>query len=203
MKEVKGYMNYTAFLSYIFLTAFTPGPNNIMAMSNAGKHGFKKGLRFNFGVLFGFFIIMSICAAFTSLLYDFIPQIEPVMLCIGSAYILWLAWAVWQDKPHNDEKPTLQVNSIVSGMILQFINVKVILYGITGMSTFILPYFKGFTALFPFILLMSFVGFTGTCCWALFGAAFEMFFNKYRKIMNTLLALLLVYCAVSHFIDLF
>lgn len=196
-------MNYAAYLSYIFLTAFTPGPNNVMAMSNASKYGFKKGFRFNFGVLFGFLIVMTVCAAFSSLLYDFIPQIEPAMLCIGAAYILWLAWSVWRDQPHSGKKRVMQTNSITSGMVLQFINVKVILYGITGMSAFILPYYKGFLTVFPFVLLMSFVGFAGTCCWASFGAIFEIFFNKHKKIINALLALLLVYCAVSQLAGLF
>ena len=190
-------MNYVAFLSYIFLTAFTPGPNNIMAMSNASKYGFKKGLRFNFGVLFGFLIVMTLCAVFTSLLYAFIPKIEPVMLHVGSAYILWLAWKVWRDNPHSDKKRSFETNSIISGMLLQFINVKVIFYGITGISVFVAPYFKGFFPLIPFILLMSLVGFAGTCCWALFGSFFDLFFSKHRKVLNTVLALLLVYCAVS------
>ena len=190
-------MNYMAFLSYIFLTAFTPGPNNIMAMSNAGKHGFKKGLPFNFGVLFGFLIIMTLCAVFTSLLYTFIPKIEPVMLCVGAAYILWLAWTVWRDNPHDDKKGVMQTNSVTSGMALQFINVKVILYGITGISTFLSPHFKSFAELIPFILLMSFVGFAGTCCWALFGSFFDLLFAKHKKAVNLFLALLLVYCAIS------
>ena len=196
-------MNYTAFLSYIFLTAFTPGPNNITAMSNASKYGFKKGFRFNVGVLFGFLIVMSICAIFTSVLYEFIPQIKPVMLCVGAAYILWLAWTIWRDNPHDAKKRVIQTNSIVSGMVLQFVNVKVILYGITAISTFILPYYKGFGAVFPFVILLSIVGFAGNCCWALFGTIFEIFFSKHGKAMNLLMALLLVYCAVSQLSGLF
>lgn len=196
-------MNYAAYLSYVFLTAFTPGPNNIMAMSNAGKYGFKKGFRFNIGVFFGFLVVMTACAAFSSLLYGLIPQIEPVMLCVGAAYILWLAWTVWRDRPHDDKKRVLQANSVASGMLLQFINVKVILYGITGMSTFILPYHKGFAALVPFVLFMSFVGLAGTCCWALFGAVFEIFLGKHKKVLNAIMALLLVYCAASQLAGLF
>ena len=30
------------FLLYIFVTAYTPGPNNIMSLSNAVRYGFKK-----------------------------------------------------------------------------------------------------------------------------------------------------------------
>ena len=196
-------MNYATFLSYIFLTAFTPGPNNITAMSNAAKYGFKKGFRFNIGVLFGFLMMMTICAVSTSLMYDFIPQVEPIMLFVGAAYILRLAWTIWRDNPHDTKKRVIETNSIVSGMVLQFVNVKVILYGITAISTFVLPHYKGFRAVFPFVLLLSVVGFAGNCCWAAFGTVFENFFSGHGKTMNLLMALLLAYCAVSQLSGLF
>jgi threonine/homoserine/homoserine lactone efflux protein len=80
-------------------------------------------------------------------------------------------------------------------MVLQFINVKVILYGITAMSSFVLPYYRGVSSVAAFVLLLSAVGFAGTLCWALFGAAFDRFFIKYSKIVNAVMALALVYCA--------
>lgn len=36
--------NLPAFLSYVIITTFTPGPNNIMAMSNSSRYGFKNSL---------------------------------------------------------------------------------------------------------------------------------------------------------------
>ncbi len=42
--------NFSAFLSYVIITTFTPGPNNIMSMSNASRYGFRKSLPFNVGV---------------------------------------------------------------------------------------------------------------------------------------------------------
>lgn len=43
--------SWIGFLSYVFITAFTPGPNNIMSMSNASRLGFKKAFPFNLGIL--------------------------------------------------------------------------------------------------------------------------------------------------------
>lgn len=193
-------MNIPAFLFYTFLTAYTPGPNNIMSMSNAGKYGFKKGFRFNIGVFYGFLVVMALCGLFTTLLYNFIPRVEPIMVYIGAAYILWLAWSIWRDAPHGSQSPALPANSIRSGMLLQFVNVKVILYGITAFTTFILPCFHGYAELAGFALLLSLIGFSGTCCWALFGAVFERLFRDHKKALNLVMALLLVYCAVSLFI---
>jgi len=195
-------MNYAAFFSYVFLMTFSPGPNNIMSMSNASRYGFKKALPFNLGVLLGFAVIMYACAAFASLLYSLIPAIKPYMLVIGAGYILLLAWAIWRDKPHDAKGIMAQANSVSSGMILQFVNMKVILYGITAMSSFILPYHHDFLALSAFVLLLAAVGFMSTCCWSLFGTVFEKFFSRYSRHVNAVMALLLVYCAWSMLTEL-
>ena len=197
-------MNFAAFFSYIFLTAFTPGPNNLMSMTNAGKYGFRKSFPFNLGVLAGFLILMTCTAVFSSVLFDFIPAIEPYMRWVGAAYTLWLAWIVWRDKPNEEEKNKnglAQTNTFLSGMLLQFVNVKVILYGITAMSSFVLPYYRGALSISVFVAILSMTGFLGTCCWALFGAAFERFFKKNRRIVNVVMALFLVYCAAAMVLD--
>ena len=109
-------MNWAAFCSYVLLTAITPGPNNIMSMSNAAKYGFKRSFPFNVGVLLGFLVVMGLCAAFSSLLYEFIPSVKPYMLCLGAAYILWLAWSIWRDKPHAEKKSIFaRTNTVVAG----------------------------------------------------------------------------------------
>lgn len=192
-------MNFSAFFSYTFLTAYTPGPNNIMSMTNASKAGMKRTLHFLGGVFVGFLVVMSSCAAFSSMLYTLIPSIKPVMLWIGAAYILYLAWTVWRDKPHDGKGGITEANSFLSGMLLQFVNVKIILYGITAMSSYILPHYQDVTSIVLFALLLSVIGTSGCVCWAMFGAVFEKLFRKYRKPINLIMALLLVYCAFALF----
>lgn len=190
-------MNFSAFFSYTFLTAYTPGPNNIMAMTHAGRDGLKRTLPFLGGMFVGFTVVMGACAAFSSLLYTLIPTIKPVMLWIGAGYILSLAWTVWRDKPKAGGSGEARSNTFLSGMLLQFVNVKIILYGITAMSSYVLPHYQDAASVAFFALLLSVIGMSGCFCWALFGVAFEGLFNKHRKAINLMMALLLVYCALS------
>lgn len=88
--------NWFAFLTYAVITAATPGPNNIMSMSNGGRLGFKGALPFNFGILAGFAAVMLICTAFCSTLTEFIPAVKTPMLIAGAAYMLHLAWATYK-----------------------------------------------------------------------------------------------------------
>jgi threonine/homoserine/homoserine lactone efflux protein len=51
-----------------------------------------------------------------------------------------------------------------------------------------------------FVVLLSLVGFAGMTCWAAFGSAFAKVFKERRKLLNGIMAILLVYCAVSLFL---
>jgi len=84
------------FLIYCFITAYTPGANNLLSMSNAIRLGFRRSIRFNFGILAGFAVVMSVCAAFTATLFSFLPRIKMVLQILGAAYMLYLSWKVWK-----------------------------------------------------------------------------------------------------------
>jgi threonine/homoserine/homoserine lactone efflux protein len=66
---------WASFLTYIFIVAYTPGPNNIMSMNNARNVGFKKGIIFNFGILTGFFFLLILCLLFSTVLYTVVLNI--------------------------------------------------------------------------------------------------------------------------------
>lgn len=70
-----------------------------------------------------------------------------------------------------------------------------------SMEAYILPHYNGnIPALFGFAMLLAFIGFVFTLCWSAFGSLFRRLFSAHAKIVNTVMALLLVYCAVSLFL---
>jgi threonine/homoserine/homoserine lactone efflux protein len=192
-------MNMSAFLSYVLLSTLTPGPNNIMAMSSSSKHGFKKAFLFCVGVFFGFVAVCSCAAAGAMLLSEFMPKVENVMRWIGAGYILWLAWSIKGAKPKGEAEPSSRAGSFVTGVTLQFVNVKGILFALTVMSAFILPHYQSAAILASAVLFLSCMCFISTCCWALFGVVFEKFFHRHGGALHNIMALLLVYCAASLF----
>ena len=192
--------NFSAFLSYVLVTTFTPGPNNIISMSNASRYGFKKSIFFNVGIFFGFFIIIALSSIFSVTLYNLIPSVKPIMTSIGAVYILWLAWKTYKSQPHSESDNEKNTNTFLSGFLLQFVNPKVILYGVTTVSTFIVPYYKSGVVLAIFSAILASIGFVATCCWSLFGSVFQTLLIKNEKVINVVMALLLVYCAVSLFL---
>ena len=188
------------FLIYCFITAYTPGANNLLSMSNAARLGFRKSVSFNFGITMGFLIVMTVCTLFSSTLYSALPKVKFYMQLLGAAYILYLAWKVW--KTSSDlEVESRKESSFLSGMVLQFMNPKIYIYAITAMSLYILPLYHSVVALIVFVLILTIIGASGSYVWALFGSAFCRFFTKHTKGVNLVMALLLVYCAVSLYLD--
>ncbi|KAF0206809.1 MAG: lysine exporter protein [Actinobacteria bacterium] len=190
--------NVFAFLTYVAVTTFTPGPNNIMSMSNASRFGFRRSMRFTWGVGAGFFLVVGSAIAFTIVLYRVIPTIKPVMTVIGAAYILWLAWKTLTTSLHDED--AAGQSTFLSGMLLQFLNPKAILYGITVASTFIVPYYHSTIVQVGFAAALALVSVVSTSCWALFGSVFRRFMAKNQRVVGYVMAALLVYCAVSLFL---
>ena len=72
---------------YALITTFTPGPNNIMALSIATQNGVRRTLPFNAGVWAGFSVVIQLCALLSATLYAVLPSIKTPMLFIGAAYL--------------------------------------------------------------------------------------------------------------------
>jgi cysteine/O-acetylserine efflux protein len=195
--------NFLPFISYAVIASFTPGPNNIMSLSCGVKYGYKIALRFILGVTSGFVIIMLASAYLNIMLYNILPKIKVLMYIFGSLYMLYLAYNMIKPRSSKKLATDYSVCSFKNGMVLQFINPKAILYGITITSSFIIPYYTANIVLISFSVALALLAFIATSSWALFGSIFQKFIAKYNKAFNIVMALLLLYCAVTLILEIF
>ena len=177
------------------LTVWSPGPNNILLLSTASKYGVFGNLRFMTGIWSGSLTLMCLSGLFCSTLGTVIPGIQPVMKYLGAAYILYLAWQTWKRRPPSDQvqekKPTWLI-----GFVLQLVNVKIIIYGLTMFSAYILPYESRIYMLFFFAVYLMILGALGNLIWAFAGNMLKRFYTSHYKLMNAVMALLLVWCSL-------
>ncbi|MGE7928143.1 LysE family transporter [Lysinibacillus xylanilyticus] len=187
-----------SFLVFVIITSFTPGPNNIMAMTFANKHGLTNTLQFCIGVGVGFFTITGLSSLFNVVLTNIMPMIEFPLTILGVGYMLFLALKILTSKENNSDKEEENNRSLFFvGVLLQFVNPKGILFGITVVATYILPYYSSYISYFLFSLFLGLVGILSTFSWALFGSVFQKILLQYRRSFNIVMALLLVYSAIS------
>jgi threonine/homoserine/homoserine lactone efflux protein len=184
----------------VFVSSFTPGPNNFMVMMIANKHGMKKTIPFCLGVSAGFFIIAWISSYFHLLLKNVMPKIEITMTLFGAIYMLYLAFKIVMSREGDTKSVQNKQLGFLAGMLLQFINPKGILYGLTVMGTFILPYYSTHFSLLLFSVFLGFVSFLSSLSWSAFGSLFQKYLSAYRTPFNIVMALLLVYSAIAMFV---
>ncbi|WP_098744423.1 LysE family transporter [Paenibacillus sp. EZ-K15] len=184
-------------LTYAIVASFTPGPNNIISMTNARSYGFKRTMRFIGGVAAGCLVIMLLSSYFNLVLYPFIPKIRFVMNIIGCLYLIYLAIKIMQSKPQDADDKARGFNTFYFGFIFQFMNPKVILYGITAISTFVMPISTSHAQLLSYSFLLTIVGICANMTWALFGSLFQHLLSRYERPFNISMGLLLLYSAFS------
>ena len=192
-------------MSFGLIAVFTPGPNNISCTSMGVLHGYKKTIRYILGIVIGFFLLMLVCALVASTLSTLLPIFEMILSIAGAVYIAWLAVETLGASYTFDigeQKPL----GFWRGMMLQVLNPKAIVFGITIYSTFLLPIKGNIVWQIGSALTFAFLVFLATSTWTLFGSALRRYLNQpiVRKVVNTILAILLLYTAIelSGLIDL-
>ncbi len=184
-----------AFLPYAIITAYTPGPNNILALNIISMHGWKKGKSTIIGIAAGFFSVMLICAFTCFGLSRIMPVISSFMKYVGAAYILWVAYHVLTSSTDN-----LVINnksSFFQGFVLQFVNVKIILYAISIYTVYVIPANNSFQFLLLYAGIITIIGVSGCIAWGLAGSIFQKYIIKHFKIFNIVMAILLLQCALQ------
>ena len=183
------------FFIYSVINAFTPGPGNILALNTVTNYGYKKGRPLYWGIFAGYYVVQVICAIFVFGVSAFLPDVLGIMKYIGAAYILWLAVHIALSKPTTGtvEKSA----SFLKGFLLQFVNVKIYLFGITALTGYITEYSTSLWVLLLFESIIATIGTIATLTWIGMGVLIQNAYQKYYRIINIILALTLLECVYS------
>lgn len=185
-------------LIYAVVASFTPGPNNIMALFFSQNLNFKSSFRFSIGVGLGFLFLLLISSIFNTTLHAVFPKIELLMKVFAFIYLLYLAFKISMSSIYGTKQTfSHKLSGLKSGVMLQFINPKGIIYALTVTSTFITPFSTDWQKQLPFIILLAIIGFLGTLSWGVLGSLFKSFISTHERIFNFVMAGLLVYVAID------
>jgi len=180
------------FFVYSMINAFTPGPGNILALNTVTNYGWKKGKPLFFGIFTGYYVVQILCAVFVFGVSTFLPMVLGVMKYIGAAYILWLAFHIAVSRP--EENCVEKSASFTKGFFLQFVNVKIYLFGITALTGYITDFSTSFGVLFLFELVIATIGTIATTTWIGVGLLIQRAYQKYYRPINIILSFILLEC---------
>ena len=173
------------FFIYSVINAFTPGPGNILALNTVTNYGYKKGRPLYRGIFAGYYVVQVICAVFVFGVSTFLPDLLGIMKYIGAAYILWLAVHIALSKPTTGtvEKSA----SFLKGFLLQFVNIKIYLFGITALTGYVTEYSASLWVLLLFEIIIATIGTIATLTWIGMGVLIQRAYQKYYRVINIIL----------------
>ncbi|NCC88756.1 MAG: LysE family translocator [Spirochaetia bacterium] len=188
---------FSTFL-FAFITTFTPGPNTISSHAMGMNYGYRRSLPYFAGIATGFFSIMVLSALFATLLQQLMPSVVPLLTILGSLYILYLAYHVFFASYLLSQR-AVKALGYSNGLLLQLLNPKVIILGLTVYSTFLKEMDRSPIPIILSALVFTLMSFTALTTWALFGLGIARLLKteRTRRIVNAILSLLLVYTAVK------
>lgn len=189
---------FISFLLYAFSTAITPGPNNIMTLNTVSRFGLKKSFKMLAGIITGIMIILTVTAALSFVLSRFIPQLTVIAKYLGAIYIVYLSYKIFTSKPISADQ-TVEEPKFSRGMILQFLNVKIILYAITSLNSFVLPYTSDLIQIVLYALLLTMISVVSLMAWGVLGVLLTDLMQKHYRFINTILAIILLESVFSLF----
>ena len=106
--------------------------------------------------------------------------------------ILWLAIHIAFSKKTSEN--TEQSASFLKGFMLQFVNVKIYMFGVTALTGYVVGYMSSFPALLFFELVIATIGTIATCTWIGLGVLIQKFYLRHFRVINIILALTLLEC---------
>lgn len=186
-----------SFLLYCYVGAITPGPANLCSLSAALRYGRGPALRQWRGLFCGFAIISLVSVPAAWLLGAALNRYVGLMSWVGAAYLLWMAWHMLRSAGEVEAGGSPAAPSFRTGLLVQLTNVKVMVFCLTALTGYVLPYTRSFRALLAVGLFLPFTGPVANLVWLFAGASLQRLFSSHRRAVDLVMAVSLALCAVS------
>ncbi len=185
-----------SFLFYCFVSSITPGPANLCSLSAAVRYGRRPALVQWRGMFTGFFLVSMAAAVFVYLLGTALGEYAKALSWAGAAYILYLALQMLRSAGAEAEQDPARP-CFRTGLLIQLTNVKVMIYCVTALGSYVLPYAASLPALGAASLFLSCTGPAANLVWLFTGAALQRFFADHRAAVDRGMAAALALCAAG------
>lgn len=184
------------FILYCAVSAITPGPANLCSLACAMKYGKKQALRQWRGIFIGFAVVALLSSVAVWFLGTMLSRYLRVLTWIGAGYILYLAWHILRSDSSGEASAGAHCN-FFTGLLVQLTNAKIIIFCMTALTTYALPYADRYWDVLKIAVLLPFTGPMANLVWLFAGAKLQRFFRSYQKPVNVVMALSLAFCAIS------
>ncbi len=182
-----------SFTLFATVSAFTPGPNNIMLAASGANFGLRASLPHILGVSVGF-ILLVIAAGFgLASLFIAFPHLYNIMKIISFVFLLYLAWRIGtagRTQTQHSKEPL----RFWQAAMFQLVNPKGVSVIISSVTAYTSSANTVASEVFVLFVVFSFVTVGSTFTWTLFGLVIRQVLNtpKRLRLFNATMASLLL-----------
>ena len=188
---------FLPFLLFAFVASITPGPTNILVLSNSARYGLLRTLPIVLGGCAGAALLVLIVGTGLADVLMRHRQVQTVMAWVGIAWLTWLAWQIFTspaeaiDPANAASGPRLGLWGAAS---LQVVNPKTWMMALAVVSVFAGTDADRMLRVMWLSLTFFLVAIPCMIAWAWLGASAARFFRSARSLkrFNQTMAVLLV-----------
>ncbi|WP_280570179.1 LysE family translocator [Chromohalobacter sp. 296-RDG] len=188
--------SWLPFTLFAFVASITPGPTNLLILTQGSRQGWKRALPAVFGAsLAAAMIVLVVGGGLANTLLAY-PLVRQIMALVGVAWLSWLAWKLYCSQPptlENDTSYRAPHFGALQAAGLQLVNPKTWMMALSVVSVFT----DGASSMAHVAVLALIFGGVAVPClasWALMGSGVGRLFRTTRqwRWFNRGLALLLL-----------
>jgi len=184
-----------------FVTAYTPGPNNVVASYSGFNFGIKKTIPHILGVTFGFTSLVVFLSIGLINVFKLFPIIQTVIRYLGTLFLIYLAYKIAFSTTSDETKKENPVKFIET-FLFQYLNPKGVTVAIIVVSTYVelgVNYINYATQIVALAFLFSITSIT---LWTFVGKFLRKFAtnDKFIKFFNYAMSVLLLLSIITFYI---
>ena len=184
-----------------FVTAYTPGPNNVVASYSGFNFGVKKTIPHILGVTLGFTSLVIFLSVGLINIFKLFPAIQIIIKYLGTLFLIYLAYKIAFSKTSDDTTKENPVKFIET-FLFQYLNPKGVTVAIIVVSTYVELGENYLNYATQVILLAFLFSITSITLWTLIGKFLRKFAtnDKFIKYFNYVMSSLLLLSIITFYI---
>ncbi len=184
-----------------FVTAYTPGPNNVVASYSGFNFGITKTLPHILGVTLGFTSLVLFLSIGLINFFKLFPIIQIIIKYLGTIFLLYLAYKIAFSNVSNNIKRENPVKFIET-FLFQYLNPKGVSVAIIVVSTYVELGANYINYATQVVLLAFLFSSTSITLWTFIGKFLRKFATneKFIKYFNYVMSMLLLLSIITFYI---
>lgn len=190
---------------FAFISAATPGPNNLLLVSSGALFGWRRTLPLLAGILLGFAILMSSAVFGLGTVVGKWPWLVTIVRVLGAAWLVWLSmrfFAAATKTPGADTSaehaPISRPLRFIEGVMFQWINPKALVLALSSAGAYIAIAELAWQRVAIIVSVFFVAGLVSCSTWMIAGDALSRYMSEGRsaKYVNLAMGILILLTAI-------